>query len=115
MSYSTRLKKLRLAAGLTQKEVCEKTGIKLGTYRAWEQGVSQLRLDDVVLLAEAFGTDPNTVAGWYDNHPSDKSDLPAMTPDESALLSHYRASSPPDRQNISRVAEALSDEEGAEG
>lgn len=36
---STKLKALRLKAGLTQKQVVEKTGINAGTYTQYEQGV----------------------------------------------------------------------------
>lgn len=36
---STKLKALRLKAGLTQREVVEKTGINAGTYTQYEQGV----------------------------------------------------------------------------
>lgn len=36
---STKLKALRLKAGLTQREVVEATGINAGTYTQYEQGV----------------------------------------------------------------------------
>lgn len=72
MSYKNRLKELRKAAGLTQRDICDQTGIKLGTYRAWEQGVSQLRLDDALTLSKALSCDPNTLAGWYESHPKTK-------------------------------------------
>ena len=55
---TTKLKALRLAAGLTQREVVEKTGINAGTYTQYEQGVKNFdnaRINVILSVCVALG------------------------------------------------------------
>lgn len=70
MSYKLKLKELRKAAGMTQQQLADVTGIRLGTLRTYEQGVSgALSLSDAVLICNALGTTPDDLCGWWDDHP----------------------------------------------
>ena len=55
VSSGERLKKVRLALGLTQVELCEKLDVKQNAYSAWENG--KLLMDPYVasILATKFG------------------------------------------------------------
>ena len=54
----TKLKALRIAAGLTQKELAERAGIKEGTLKHYEQGskcFDMARLDVIIKVCCALG------------------------------------------------------------
>lgn len=54
----SKLKALRLAKGLTQKEVAEKSGMPLRAYQHYEQGTTRLggmAVDRAVQLAKVLG------------------------------------------------------------
>jgi transcriptional regulator with XRE-family HTH domain len=59
-----RLKALRLAARLTQRELAERSGIPLGTLVNWEQGRYRPALEDAVPLARALGISLDVLAGY---------------------------------------------------
>lgn len=108
MAYSLRLKEARKAAHLTQKELCDRTGIALGTYRAWEQGAaSKVPISDVFTIAEVLGTDVNALCGWYETHPREVA--PELTKEESVLVANFRACNRKDRQTASRTVSALAE------
>lgn len=69
MAYKLMLKELRERRGFTQDELAGLLGIKLSTYRTWEQGVSGIKLDRAILLCDALGCTPNDLCGWWDDHP----------------------------------------------
>lgn len=52
-SFGQRLKKLRLTAGLSQKQVAERAGISASTYRDWEYG-KQIKGEPYIDLALAL-------------------------------------------------------------
>ena len=52
-SFGERLKKLRLKAGLNQKQVAERAGISASTYRDWEYG-KKIKGEPYVDLASAL-------------------------------------------------------------
>lgn len=52
-SFGQRLKKMRLKAGLSQKEVAQRAGISASTYRDWEYG-KQIKGEPYVDLAQAL-------------------------------------------------------------
>ena len=85
-----RLGKFREAKGLTQKELGRLIGKSTGTIQSWEYGDSYPNAEYVWKLCEFFGCDPNTLLGWYDEHP--REDSPALTREERELVGCYRES-----------------------
>jgi transcriptional regulator with XRE-family HTH domain len=58
MRFGLRLRELREAAGLTQQQLADAAGLKLGGLRDIEQGASRApRWDTVLALANALGVD----------------------------------------------------------
>jgi transcriptional regulator with XRE-family HTH domain len=53
--FAARLKELREAAGLTQKELAEKAGLKYGAVRDLEQALNGPTWETVLALAGVFG------------------------------------------------------------
>ena len=107
-----RLKELRKEASLTQQELCDKTGIRLGTLRTWEQGASTMRADDVVVICTELGCTPNDLLGWYEDHPQDAPILVGentLEEDEIELLSNYRECSPLRKRRVTDAAKDQKD------
>ena len=106
MSYRLKLKEMREASGLTQKEVAERADVKLATYRTWEQGVSGIPLEKAYALAMVLGCSVNDLCGW----PKGKNEGREFEDDfEAELLRCYRASTP-DRQD--RILDTARDAAG---
>lgn len=106
MSYRLKLKEMRKASGLTQKEVAEQADVKLATYRTWEQGVSGISLEKAYALAMVLGCSVNDLCGW----PKGKNEGREFEDDfEAELLRCYRASTP-DRQD--RILDTARDAAG---
>lgn len=106
MSYRLKLKEMRKASGLTQKEVAERADVKLATYRTWEQGVSDISLEKAYALAMVLGCSVNDLCGW----PKGKNEGREFEDDfEAELLRCYRASTP-DRQD--RILDTARDAAG---
>jgi transcriptional regulator with XRE-family HTH domain len=55
--FGARLKELRHAAGLTQKQLAEKAGLKYGAVRDLEQGLNGPTWETVLALGSALGVD----------------------------------------------------------
>jgi transcriptional regulator with XRE-family HTH domain len=53
--FGERLRELRAAAGLTQEQLAEKAGVKVGTLRDLEQTRNSPRWTTVVALSRALG------------------------------------------------------------
>lgn len=85
-----RLGEFREAKGLTQKELGKLIGKSTGTIQSWEYGDSYPNAEYVWKLCEFFGCDPNTLLGWYDEHP--REDSPVLTHEERELVGCYRES-----------------------
>ena len=60
----TRIKELRVEAGLSQRELGEKLGFCNQSVSFWESGRREPSLDIVLQLAEFFGTSPNYLLGF---------------------------------------------------
>jgi len=54
-AISARLIATRHALGLSQVELCRRTGIATNTYNMWEKGNGRPELDKAFLLCETFG------------------------------------------------------------
>ena len=106
MSYRLKLKEMRKASGLTQKEVAERADVKLATYKTWEQGVSGISLEKAYALAMVLGCSVNDLCGW----PKGKNEGREFEDDfEEELLRCYRESTP-DRQD--RILDTARDAAG---
>lgn len=98
-----RLAEMRERYGKTQDEIAAVAGVSPKTEWNWEQGKTFPNAAQLCILCDYFNTEPNTLLGWYDEHPDDR---PSVTSnrDESALLDNYRAAAPEGRAAISQVA-----------
>jgi len=54
-TFGDRLAAAREAAGLSQKAMAERLGVKMGTYRNWEDDASEPRANRLTLLAGMLG------------------------------------------------------------
>lgn len=96
-----RLKQARNAAGMTQREAADASGIPLGTLRRWEQGVNDPDTDALIALADLYGCSTDDILGSrFANS------CPSISPDESQLLDLYRRANAQGRAAIMAVAKA---------
>lgn len=73
-----RLMELRKAAGYRNRDdFAAKIGVNKYTYRSWESGAAMMNAEQLWNCAEALGTDPNTLMGWYEEHPVEERERPA--------------------------------------
>ncbi|WP_367783333.1 helix-turn-helix transcriptional regulator [Streptococcus pluranimalium] len=105
--FRERLKKLRLEAGLTQKEIAEKFGIKQPTYAQWESGRTKPKGETLEKFANFFNVSTDYLLGNTDQ--KNASDI-----DEEALEASLRKSigyngQPPTDQEVQNMKNALID------
>lgn len=84
------IRAFRENAGISQTELGKRISKSLRTIQSWESGTSYPNAEALCELCELFGTDPNTMLGWYDDHP--REDAGARGPCERELLECYRSS-----------------------
>lgn len=91
-----RIADFRKKADISQRKLAELTGKSFRTIQKWENGETFPPADDLCALCDLFGTDPNTMVGWYEDHPEDMpaEAPPGLTANESRVLSDYRACTP---------------------
>jgi len=58
-----RLRRLRRAADMTQRQLAERAGVNLGSLRNWEQGTRQPLADAIVKLAKALNVTTDQLLG----------------------------------------------------
>ena len=109
-----RLADIRAISGKTQEEVASVAGVSPKTEWNWEQGKTFPNAEQICLMCDFFGTDPNDFLGWYDEHPDDRPSA-SVTRDEAALIDNYRASPPDVRSTITQVARLGAGSSGKEG
>ena len=109
-----RLADIRAISGKTQEEVASVAGVSPKTEWNWEQGKTFPNAEQICLMCDFFGTDPNDFLGWYDEHPEDRPSS-SVTRDEAALIDNYRASPPEIRSTITQVARLGAGSNGKEG
>lgn len=90
------LKELRIAAGLTQRELANALNIPERTYGSYEREERTITLKLSWAICDALGCTPNDLVGRPIN---------GLTPDESTLVKNYRACDEPTRTCILEVAE----------
>lgn len=102
-----RIADFRKKADISQRKLAELTGKSFRTIQKWENGETFPPADDLCALCDLFGTDPNTMVGWYDDHPEDMpaSAPPGLTADESRVMESYRELTPERRRVIAEQVE----------
>lgn len=103
------LKRVREEKGFTQGQIADALGMKISTYRTWEQGTVKLTLENACKISLVLGCTPNDLCGWYDSHPREPESC-GLTSEESEIVGCYRESTPQWRQNISMTARAAAGE-----
>lgn len=98
------LKTIRKASGMTQKEVAEKAGVSLGTYRTWEQGTSGMSLENACIISGVLGCTPNDLCDWYATHPRERPRQARLDPEREALLANYDRCTPERRDMLMQQA-----------
>ena len=89
-SLAGKLRKFRLRAGLTTKEVGDKIGKSDKTVSGWEHGRGQPDADMLFLLCEIYQIE--SIAEFYSEVPEEKGkNESALLPDEEELLRLYRS------------------------
>ena len=63
MAIRYRLKELRMARRMSQAEIAEQMGLKLGTYRNYEQGVRELNGETLIRFAEYYQVSTDYILG----------------------------------------------------
>lgn len=99
-----KLAEIRKKSGVSQVELAKHVGKSDRTIQAWEADKASPPADVVWDICEFLGCDPNTLLGWYDEHPED---MPkgARDSEEQALLDNYRACSGKNRALITLAAQ----------
>lgn len=88
-----RLKRMRELKGLTQQEAADALGVKVATYRTWEQASVKITLENTCRCAALLDCSPNDICGWYDEHPEDRP-APPGDPMAADLVDAYRRCTP---------------------
>lgn len=99
------LKQVRERSGMTQQQVANAIGIKVATYRTWEQGSVKLTLENAYIISDVLGCTPNDLCDWYATHPRE-GDAPASQ-GERRLVSAYGALSEEGREVAENVVTGL--------
>ena len=95
------LKRIRDDKGYTQQFVAEQLGVKVATYRTWEQGSVNLTLENAYKISLILNCTPNDLCGW----PKGKNE--GRTFDDSyeqELVECYRASTQQRKASILQTA-----------
>jgi len=88
-TFGDRLAAARETAGLSQKQLAERLGVKLGTYRNWEDDASEPRANRLTMLAGMLGVSMR----WLMTGTGEGPDLEAegeVSSDVRAILAQMR-------------------------
>jgi transcriptional regulator with XRE-family HTH domain len=99
------LKQLRERKGLTQQEVADALGVKVATYRTWEQGSVNITLENALRVSSVIGCTPNDLCDWYATHPREETSTSPQC--GSRLMSAYAALSEEGREIAENVVAGL--------
>lgn len=88
------LKRMRELKGLTQQEAADALGVKVATYRTWEQASVKITLENTCRCAALLDCSPNDICGWYDEHPEDRPASPPADPAAAELVDAYGRCTP---------------------
>ena len=97
MTLASRIKDLRLDAGLTQEQLAEKIGVKKQNISRYESGRVEPNIRTAKKLADALGVSLEDMAAGVSSF---SSPVPALSPDEEQLVQDYRALNKEGREYI---------------
>lgn len=86
MTFGLRLRDTRRRAGLTQKDLAGRLGVKHNTVSNWEKNKCTPGTNAITGLCRLLGTTPNFLLTGVDGN----TDVPTLSSDERALLERYR-------------------------
>ena len=98
------LKQVRERCGYTQKQLADELGVKVATYRTWEQGSVKLTLENAFNIANVLGCTPNDLCDWYATHPRERPRQARLDPEREALLANYNRCTPERRDMLMQQA-----------
>ena len=111
MTFSERIKALRLEKGLTLEQVGDKVGVGKSTVRKWENGIiANMRRDKIAKLADALGVTPAYLMGWAekpDGHPFETTHIETDDPTINRLLGYVLTLNNAGREKLLERAEEL--------
>ena len=81
------LKQVRERRHYTQQQVADMLGVKVATYRTWEQGSVKLTLENAFKVSDVLGCTPNDLCNWYETHPREP--VRPADPMASDLVRHF--------------------------
>lgn len=90
-TFGDRLAAARDAAGLTQKELAQRMGIKTSTLRHWEEDLSEPRANRLSLFAGMLGVSLSWLLTGEGEGLSAPSEDEVLAPDVTEILSEFRA------------------------
>lgn len=96
------LKQVRERRGFTQQQVADLLGVKVATYRTWEQGTVKLTLENAFKVSEIIGCTPNDLCDWYATHP--RPQPRERDPEHAMLVEAYDACTPARRRSVMQQA-----------
>ena len=99
------LKQVRERCGYTQQQVADMLGVKVATYRTWEQGSVKLTLENAFKVSELIGCTPNDLCNWYETHPRQRPQPRERDPEHAMLVEAYDACTPERRRSVMIVAQ----------
>lgn len=92
MTTGDRIKKARMAKGMTQEELAEKLGVKFGVISKYETGrVKNLKRETIAALAEILDVKPS----WLMCMDDDNMEIRSQMRDELRLLYDVAEDAPP--------------------
>ena len=98
------LKQVRERCGYTQRQLADELGVKVATYRTWEQGSVKLTLENAFNIANVLGCTPNDLCDWYATHPRERPRQARLDPEHESLLTNYDRCTPERRDILMRQA-----------
>lgn len=80
----------RKRAGLTQRELADKLGVKNTAVSNWESGNNSVDIETLFLASKIFGVSLADMYGQYSASP-DPAPAAVLAPDETQLVTDYRS------------------------
>lgn len=89
-TFGDRLAGAREAAGLTQKEMARRLGIKLGTLRNWEEDLNEPRANKLQMVSGLLGVSLSWLLTGRGDGPEVPESAGALDDDAKAILAEMR-------------------------
>lgn len=95
----------RKKAGLTQRELADKLGVKNTAVSNWESGNNSVDIETLFLASKIFGVSLSDMYGPYASSPAPTA--AALSSDEEQLVTDYRSLNGEGREKVSEYAADL--------